>query len=100
MHLLAPGIVWVVVSIFGYVNWQKGLVEKAEGWGFDARVDKTGVTTWHDTESRHNWNFYLDYKEYDDYLEIRDQDGNVTFVPKEPHLAELIEFTKKQIPVH
>src|SRR5215470_11435808 len=98
LHLAALGVVWIVASAWRYLEWQKELSAKTEGWEFDATLDETGVTTRSESEARYNWNYYIDYKEYDDCLEIRDHRGNITFVPKEPHLLEAIEFTKKHIP--
>jgi len=63
---------------------------KTVGWEFDAILDDQGVRTLSEVESetRHDWTYYKSYKEYDEYLQIDDEDGNTTFLPKIESLAE------------
>jgi hypothetical protein len=83
------------------------VADKTEGWEFIAKLDDTGVTTRApqdviqdamNEESRYEWSFYQSFKDYEDYLQITDINGGITFVPKTVELMELVEFTKNKIP--
>ena len=96
-HLLAMIGIWIVASMLRYREWSKEIA-RTPGWSFDAWLDEDGVTTRTDGERRVSWNFYRNYVEYDTYLQIEDETGNFTFLPKTPHLHQVIEFTKGKIP--
>jgi hypothetical protein len=96
-HLIVILGLWIVATIFGYYDWTKRIAE-TKGWSFHAKLDEQGVITNISNENRMNWNFYKNYKEYEDYLQIECTNGNFTFVPKTPDLFELVEFTKQKIP--
>lgn len=100
LHALALAIVWLGVTSYEYVQWRLRLKADTVGWEFDATLNETGVKTYAKAESEkeYPWDFYTACREYEDYLEIRDSDGNVTFVPKTLELAELVAFTKEKIP--
>ena len=87
---------WVIASIYSYVDWYKK-INNIEGWDFHAKLDEKGVTTTISKESRMDWNSYANYKEYEDYLQINDVHGGITFLPKTSKLNNVIEFTKTKI---
>jgi hypothetical protein len=89
--------VWIAASVHGYRKWHRDIGEM-EGWEFHARADELGVTTDAASESRKEWSHYSSYIEHDDYLQLNDMTGNITFLPKSPELEEFIEFTKTKIP--
>jgi hypothetical protein len=88
--------VWIAFSVHVYYKWHRDLGD-TEGWEFYAQLDEFGVTTTADGENRNEWNFYSSYIEHEDYLQINDTDGGITFLPKTPELTELVEFTKRKI---
>ena len=90
--------IWIAVSVHGYYKWHRDLGD-TEGWEFYAQLDELGVTTTVNGENRNEWNFYSSCIEHEDYLQINDTRGGITFLPKTPELAELVEFTKRKIPV-
>lgn len=100
-HLLVLALVWLAVTAHRYAQWYRELDQKTEGWEFYAKLDDVGVLTevepTLDLQDFHPWSHYSRYKEYDDYLEITDIYGETTFLPKEPMLCEMIEFTKRKI---
>jgi hypothetical protein len=96
-HFLCLCVLWVFACIYGYSDWTKR-VAQTRGWSFHAKLDELGVTTDNSQETRNNWNFYTSYKEYEDYLQIDNSEGAVTFLPKTPELFEIVEFTKQKIP--
>lgn len=87
---------WAGISVHGYRKWYREVGEM-DGWEFYARVDELGVTTDATSETRNEWSKYSSYAEYDDYLQITETSGGITFLPKRPELEELIEFTKTKI---
>ncbi|HEX6280076.1 MAG TPA: hypothetical protein VFZ49_08710 [Pyrinomonadaceae bacterium] len=97
-HLLALTAVWVAASLMRYHEWSAE-IGRMKGWSFHAKLDEGGVTTKHadPDEQRVSWSFYKNYVEYDAYLQIEDEDGNFSFIPKTPELFPLIEFTKRNI---
>jgi len=99
-HLGSLAIVCIVACIYGYIKWYLEVESKTVGWEFDAILDDQGVRTLSEVESetRHDWTYYKSYKEYDEYLQIDDEDGNTTFLPKIESLAEAISITKTKIP--
>lgn len=96
-HLLALTIVWLVATLARYINWYREIGENTVGWEFDVVLDDDGVTSKSHSSMTRNWSFYKQYREYDDYLEIEDSDGNITFLPKTNDMQELVEFTKAHI---
>ena len=99
-HAAVLGIIWLGITLFEYIRWHYDLEKKTEGWEFDATLDDTFVKTYAKVEAEREvpWDFYTSYREYEDYLEIRDSDSQVTFIPKTPELIEMINFTKEKIP--
>ncbi|HEX6126949.1 MAG TPA: hypothetical protein VFZ23_16365 [Pyrinomonadaceae bacterium] len=98
-HLLALIAVWVAASLMRYHEWSAE-IGRTKGWSFHAKLDEGGVTTKHQDpdEQRVSWSFYKNYVEYDSYLQIEDENGSFSFIPKNPELFALIEFTKRKIP--
>lgn len=96
-HLTVIFGLWIVATAYGYLDWSKR-VSQTRGWSFHAKLDEQGVVVTRSENERLNWNFYKNYKEYDDYLQIECTNGNFTFVPKTPELFEIVEFTKEKIP--
>lgn len=96
-HLLVIAGLWIVATAYGYLDWSKRIAQ-IKGWSFHAKLDEQGVIVTRSENERLNWNFYKNYKEYDDYLQIECTNGNFTFVPKTPELFELVEYTKEKIP--
>lgn len=96
VHLLAIAFLWLAATAYGYNRWLKQ-IDNVKGWEFHAKLDEQGVITGTLDEQRMNWNFYKNYVEYDDYLQIESTDGDFTFVPKTPELFEIVEFTKQKI---
>lgn len=97
-YLLIFAGLWIISTTHGYLQWQKKLANETQGWSFYASLDDIGVTTNINRNNRYNWDFYTNYIEYDDYLQINDSQGDVTFLPKSAELSEIIEFTKNKIP--
>ena len=96
-HLLFIAGLWIVATVFGYLDWSNKIAQ-TKGWSFHAKLDEQGVIITRSENERLNWNFYKNYKEYEDYLQIECTNGNFTFVPKSPELFELVEYTKEKIP--
>ena len=99
-HLLALLGLWAFASIRRYRDWSRQ-VAGMKGWSFLARLDEVGVTTVTDglsDERRWDWSYYKNYVEYDTYLQIENENGDFSFLPKTPELFEIIEFTKRKIP--
>lgn len=98
-HLAFLIAVGLVATATRYYQWKKE-VAQMKGWSFHARLDEDGVTINYTLpqEQRYGWNFYKNYVEYDSYLQIEDESGGFSFVPKTPELFELIELTKRKIP--
>lgn len=98
-NLIPLGAIWVYSSLKRYLDWSSK-VAATKGWSFYARLDEESVVTNHAASEDRivGWDFYKNYVEYDDYLQIEDHDGNYTFVPKTPELFPLVEFTKRKIP--
>ncbi len=99
-HAAVLGVVWLGITLFEYIRWYHDLGTKTEGWEFDATLDDTGVKSYAkvEAENKYAWDFYTSCREYEDYLEIRDSNGQVTFVPKTQELNDLVNFTKEKIP--
>jgi len=101
-HLVVLGIVWLAATVHRYAQGYKEVAQQTVGWEFYAKLDDIGVTT--DAEQVPNiqdfypWSHYTGYREYDDYLEITDINGQTSFLPKDPKLYEIIAFTKRKIP--
>lgn len=91
-------ILWVIAVIHGFIKWHKDISRTMTNWDFNAVLDYSGVTTKTISENNYKWNFYKNYQEYEDYLQINDFKGGITFLPKTPELCEIIEFTKSNIP--
>ena len=98
-HLFVIALVWIGACAFRYREWSKEIAS-TKGWTFLAKLDEEGVTTRHDIpdERRVAWSYYKNYVEYDTYVQIEDENGQFSFLPKSPELFELIEFTKRKIP--
>lgn len=98
-HGLMMIAIGIAASAKKYFDWARD-ISNLKGWGFRAVLDEDGVTTFSDVsaEQRVNWSHYKNYVEYDSYLQIEDQTGNFSFLPKTPELIQLIEFTKRKIP--
>jgi hypothetical protein len=96
-HLAALGAVWIGASVWRYLEWKKD-VNAMAGWEFDAVLDGASVTVTSDSSATRLWSDYKSLREFEDYLEIEDEQGNFSFLPKHPELSELIEFTKQKIP--
>jgi hypothetical protein len=60
-------------------------------------LDDEGVTLKNDHDKRIEWSSYAHYKEYEDYLEITDKAGEISFLPKRDEFADVIVFTKSKI---
>lgn len=102
IHLIFLAVLWLIVSIHDYYKWHKELAGRTEGWEFIAKLDDGGVATRliqdPQEEVRQDWDFYQSYRDYEDYIQINDTGGGITFLPKTPGLKEIIEFTKNKIP--
>lgn len=88
---------WVLEIAVATVYWHRTLARTTQGWGFYAKLDNEGVTTQYD-EAKHAWHDYSAYIEYAEYLQIIDSTGNISFLPKNEALAEIVAFTKTKIP--
>ena len=99
IHAVALALIWLGITTYEYVRWYTDLDKKTESWEYDAEVDDDGAVTHSkaEREEKRAWNSYKFYKEYDDYLELHDQDGNVAFLPKTEGLSEVVAFTKMKI---
>lgn len=95
-HLLVIAGLWLVATAYGYSKWSYSIA-RIKGWDFYAKLDEQGVITNIENEERINWNYYKNYVEYEDYLQIESTDGTFSFVPKTPELFEAVEFTKQKI---
>ena len=96
-HLGVLALVWAVATTIGYIRWYGEVESKTEGWEFDASLNEMGVSTSSESSVIFRWDHYKSYKEFEDYLEIEDQAGNFTFLPKSYELSEVVEFTKQNI---
>lgn len=88
--------IWVIISAYEYVNWYRRIGD-TDGWSFYAELDEAGVNTNAAAKNRIEWDSYVSYEEYEDYLQINDKRGGISFLPKTPDLFEAIEFTKRKI---
>jgi len=98
-HFLFLLAVAAVATAMRHYDWSKE-VAAMKGWTFHAKLDDDGVVTQYSLlPSEHRgWEFYRNYVEYDSYLQIEDQNGGFSFLPKTPELFEIIEFTRSKIP--
>ena len=97
-HFEILAIFWVVATLACHIKWYLDIEKNTFGWAFDAILDENGVkVTRSESEKHYDWVSYKAYKEYEDYLEIEDIKGNVTFLPKTEDLAEVISFTKSKL---
>lgn len=96
IYLMFLAGLWLIASAYSYYDWARK-IDYTKGWSFYAKIDELGVTTNVDHEARYEWSFYKNYKEFDDYLQIEDINGGISFLPKKPELFEIIEFTKRKI---
>lgn len=98
MHAYALIGLWIAVSIYEYRKWAKQ-IEETQTDEYVAILDDIGVIIKKEaTEERFNWEFYKDYEEHQDYLQINFTYGGMGIIPRTPELFEVVEFTKNKLP--
>ena len=97
VHLLFLTGLWIFATARRYFEWSRETASM-KGWSFDAVVDELGVIVRRSFEEEQvSWSSYKNYVEFDHYLQIEDENGNFSFLPKTPELFEIVEFTKQKI---
>jgi hypothetical protein len=97
VHLFIIIALAVAASAHHYFDWLKELYASAEDYVLDVVLDDEGVTFSSDNK-RIEWSAYDYFREYEDYLEITNKAGDVSFLPKRDEFADVIVFTKTKIP--
>ena len=95
-HLLAISIFGVLYTTYIYKEYQEIHNSIGKEIEYHVRIDDSGVYIKH-PEQYTSWDKYINYTEYDDYIQINGLNG-VSFLPKTEELKHVIEFTKKKIP--
>lgn len=97
VHLYVISALAVGASLYHYFDWLKKLSAAAKDSELHVVLDDEGVTVKSDGDKHIGWDSYAYFKEYDDYLEITDKAGEISFVPKRDEYADTIIFTKSKI---
>ena len=97
-HLYVLAALAVGASVYHYFDWLRKLSADARDHEFQVVLDDAGVTIKNENDKRIEWSAYAYFKEFEDYLEITDTAGDVSFLPKRDELADVIVFTKTKIP--
>lgn len=95
IHLISLMFLVIIASIYTFFIWKKDFINSESDYSFKVELDETGVNLV-DSNIFHEWSYYEYYKEYENYLLIRANDG-YSVLPKNNELLELIQFTKKMI---
>ena len=85
-------------SLYHYFDWIEKVSRNARDSELHVVLDDEGVTIKSKNDLRIEWSTYTHFKEYEDYLEITNSSGEISFLPKRNELAEVIIFTKSKIP--
>ena len=98
LHLYVIAGFAVAGSVHGYYDWVKRLSQSARDWELHVVLDDEGVILKNENDRRIDWDSYIYFKEYEDYLEITHSSGEISFLPKKDEIADVIVFTKSKIP--
>jgi hypothetical protein len=96
-HLTIIAALAAGTSVYHYFDWTKQLAAGAKDYELHVLLDDEGVTIRNQDDLRIKWDSYAYFKEYEDYLEITDKQGEISFLPKRDELAGAIVFTKSKI---
>jgi len=98
VHLCVISALAIGASFYQYFDWLNRLSASAADYELDVILDDEGVTIKNDRDKRIEWSSYDYFKEFEDYLEITDKAGEISFLPKKDEYARAIVFTKTKIP--
>lgn len=98
VHLVVIAALAIGASLYHYFSWLKQLSANAKDYELHVVLDDDGVLIKNDNDKRLAWSSYSYYKEFDDYLEITNSTGEISFLPKRNELVDVIVFTKTKIP--
>lgn len=95
----ALALLGLAATVATHIKWYLDLGKNSQGWEFEATLDDQGVKTHAIVETDRDvpWSFYKGYREYDGYIEIHDENNQVTFIPKTEELMDAVAFTKENI---
>lgn len=98
-HLCVITALAIGASFYHYFDWLKKVEISAADYDLDVILDDEGVTFKPDGR-RIEWDEYAYFKEYEDYLEITNKSGDISFLPKRDEYVRAIIFTKSKIENH
>ena len=98
IHLYVITGLAFVASLYHYFDWLKQVSTNARDSELHVVLDDDGVILKDEADRRIEWSSYKYFKEYEDYLEITNSSGEISFLPKNNDLANVIIFTKSKIP--
>jgi hypothetical protein len=96
-HLCIIAALALGASVYHYFDWTKRLAADAKDYELHVLLDDEGVTIKNQNDFRIDWDSYAYFKEYEDYLEITNKQGEISFLPKRNEIAGVIVFTKSKI---
>ncbi|MEP6903185.1 MAG: hypothetical protein ABJA66_15660 [Actinomycetota bacterium] len=98
LHLCIISGLAIAASFYNYFEWLNKLTASAQDYELHVVLDDAGVTIKNNYDKHIEWGSYTYFKEYEDYLEITNSSGEISFLPKRNELADVIIFTKSKIP--
>ena len=98
VHLCVITALAIGASVYHYFDWLKQVTTNARDYELHVVLDDEGVTLKNEHDKRLEWSSYDYFKEYEDYLEITNKAGEISFLPKRDEYAPAIIFTKTKIP--
>jgi hypothetical protein len=87
-------LVWIFSVLIRYLRLRQATLNIGAGYSFNAVLDDEGVEV---SGEKTNWDAYVGYIEYDDYLEIHGPDRAISFLPKTEDLKEVVTLTMLKI---
>ena len=96
VHLCVITALAIGAGFYHYFDWIGQVTRNAHDYELDVILDDEGVTFKKDNR-RIEWSEYDYFKEFDDYLEITNKAGEISFLPKKDEYAPAIIFTKSKI---
>jgi len=97
-HLVAITVLAIAAALYHYFDWVRQVERNAKDYELDVILDDDAVTIKNSDNKRIEWSAYAYFREYEDYLEITDRAGEISFLPKRDEYARAIVFTKTKIP--
>jgi hypothetical protein len=97
LYVCVISAIAIGASVLHYFDWVRQVNAGAADYELDVALDENGVTIKNNNDYI-AWSEYAYFREHDDYLELMTKKGQLSFVPKEDHLGEIVFYTKTKIP--